>query len=199
MYWDRVAKFYNLFVNKSKPAYDEIIELSKNYISKSDLVLELGAGPGTISKDLGKLSGKLIVTDGYKNMIKEAEKNLIGVENIVIRQENIENLSFEDKSMDKIFIGNTLHILNNPIKAMNEITRVLKDDGLLIAPNFVRTESVKGKFLSKILKFSGCPMKRYWTKENYIEFLESNGFEYIFMKLIKSNVDIVYIVLKKRA
>lgn len=197
MYWDKVAKIYNLFVNKSKVTYDEIIEISRNYISKEDLVLELGAGPGTISKDLAKFSGKLIVTDGFKNMVKECRKNLKDIENIVVKQEDIENLSFVDKYVDVVFIGNTLHVLEDPVRALEEIKRVLKDDGILIAPNFVKTESIKSKFLRKALKFSGCPMKRYWTREGYIKFISENGFEPIFIKLIKGNIDVVYIAAKK--
>lgn len=198
MYWNRVAKFYNFFIKKSEDAYSKIINYSSDYIKKTDIVLELGAGPGTLSKGLSTLSGKLIVTDGFSNMVKEANKNLKDINNIEIQKEDIEKLSFKDKEFDVVFIANTLHVLDDPIIALEEIKRVLKDEGILIAPNFIKTDSLKGNFFKKILKISGCPMKYYWTRVEYINLLIENDFRIVKEKLIKANVDIEFVVLHKK-
>lgn len=42
-------------------------------------------------------------------------------------------------------IANALHIMPNPDKAISEICRVLKPNGVLFAPTFVRSESRKYK------------------------------------------------------
>ena len=43
----------------------------------------------------------------------------------------------EDEIFDVVVIANALHIMPQPEKALNEIHRVLKKDGILFAPTFV--------------------------------------------------------------
>ena len=45
-------------------------------------------------------------------------------------------LSYADRSFDAVIVSNALHIVPQPEKALAEIRRVLKDDGVLIAPTF---------------------------------------------------------------
>ncbi|MCR5024844.1 MAG: class I SAM-dependent methyltransferase [Lachnospiraceae bacterium] len=42
-----------------------------------------------------------------------------------------------DASFDAVIISNALHIIPDPEKALSEINRVPKKDGILIAPNFI--------------------------------------------------------------
>lgn len=46
--------------------------------------------------------------------------------------ENVERLSFEDGSIGTVIILNTLEHVEDPIRAMDEINRVLKNDGLVL-------------------------------------------------------------------
>lgn len=46
------------------------------------------------------------------------------------------NLPYADKSFDVVIVSNALHIVPEPEKALREIRRVLRDDGVLIAPTF---------------------------------------------------------------
>ena len=45
-------------------------------------------------------------------------------------------LSYADRSFDVVIVSNALHIVPQSEKALAEIRRVLKDDGVLIAPTF---------------------------------------------------------------
>ena len=45
------------------------------------------------------------------------------------------------KSFDVVIVSNALHIVPQPEKALREIKRVLKDDGVLIAPTFTHAEN----------------------------------------------------------
>ena len=47
------------------------------------------------------------------------------------------HLPYKDDSFDVVIIANALHVMFEPEKAVKEIERVLRKDGLLIAPNFV--------------------------------------------------------------
>jgi SAM-dependent methyltransferase len=41
-------------------------------------------------------------------------------------------LPFEDETFDKIFTVNTVYFWENPVEFLNEIYRVLKDDGTFV-------------------------------------------------------------------
>ena len=45
-------------------------------------------------------------------------------------------LPYAQKSFEVVIVSNALHIVPHPEKALQEIRRVLKDDGVLIAPTF---------------------------------------------------------------
>ncbi len=51
-------------------------------------------------------------------------------------------LPYADKSFDVVIVSNALHIVPQPEKALREIKRVLKDDGVLIAPTFTHAEKL---------------------------------------------------------
>ena len=56
-------------------------------------------------------------------------------------------LPYADESFDVVIVSNALHIVPQPEKALQEIKRVLKDDGVLIAPTFTHAGN----------SFSGLP------------------------------------------
>ena len=48
-------------------------------------------------------------------------------------------LPYAEVSFDVVIVSNALHIVPQPEKALAEIHRVLKDDGVLIAPTFTHS------------------------------------------------------------
>ena len=68
------------------------------------------------------------------------------------------------------------HIVPQPEKALQEIKRVLKDDGVLIAPTFTHAgNSFSGKVRAFFMKLAGFPLHSKWTSEDYLRFLSQNG------------------------
>ena len=54
---------------------------------------------------------------------------------------------------------------------MREIRRVLKDDGVLIAPTFTHAgNSFSGKVRAFFMKLAGFPLHSKWTSEEYLTF-----------------------------
>ena len=57
-----------------------------------------------------------------------------------------------------VIVSNALHIVPQPEKALAEIRRVLKDDGVLIAPTFTHAgNSFSGKVRAFFMKLAGFP------------------------------------------
>ena len=66
-----------------------------------------------------------------------------------------------------------------PAAALSEIKRVLKPDGLLIAPTFTAADSFLGRMKIKIMELSGFKVFNKWTPDEYLKFLRKNGFSVI--------------------
>ena len=80
------------------------------------------------------------------------------------------------KSFEVVIASNALHIVPHPEKAPQEIRRVLKDDGVLIAPTFTHADnSVSGKAKAFFHEYGGIPLHSRWTSEEYLRFLRQNG------------------------
>ena len=77
-----------------------------------------------------------------------------------------------------VIVSNALHIVPQPEKALAEIHRILRDDGVLIAPTFTHAEnSFFGNSKAFFLKLAGFPLHSRWTSEEYLCFLQQNGWD----------------------
>ena len=86
------------------------------------------------------------------------------------------DLPYADKSFDVVIVSNALHIVPEPEKALREIRRVLRDDGVLIAPTFTHLgNGLFGKIRAFFLKLAGFPLYHRWSTESYLQFLQQNG------------------------
>lgn len=92
--------------------------------------------------------------------------------------EDATGLSFSDNSFDVAIISNALHIMPEPVKVLTEIKRVLKPNGLLIAPTYSHghVRESTWNLNAKILKLIGFETYSKWTPDEYIEFIGNNGF-----------------------
>ena len=76
---------------------------------------------------------------------------------------------------------------------MAQIKRVLKDDGLLIAPNFILRKSSAKNLWQKILALAGIKFAHEWTAEEYLAFLRENGLKIGTSQIIKGRIDLLYV------
>ncbi len=100
-------------------------------LTKAKNVLEIGCGMGTITRELrDRTSAKITAIDIDERMIEVAKQR---VENVEFLVENVENLPLKDNKFDIILFQYLLLWVKNPIKAMNEIYRVCKKQGYVVA------------------------------------------------------------------
>lgn len=110
------------------PLYDEI------GLKNANKILDVGCGSGTVTKDIANYSkGKIISVDGSKNMIKVADKILKNNKNVELLISYAEDLPFENNVFDIVTCNLLLMWANNPQKVVNEMARVVKPNGKVLA------------------------------------------------------------------
>lgn len=195
--WDLYAPIYERAMRGDHKIYKIMYHRIPKVIAGKD-VLEIATGPGLLAKHVAYAANKMIATDYSEGMIKEARKGECP-DNLTFEVADATNLPFEGKSFDVVLIANALHVMPNPEKALKEIDRVLKDGGLLIAPNFVNH---RGGFISRIwsniLKIAGISFEHQWSTDEYRGFLEKNGWKVENFEEMQARIPIVYVECVRR-
>ena len=173
-FWDRNAGRYDRFVRKDREVYEKMYELIRPVV-KDKTVLELATGTGLIARHIIKAAAHIEATDASVEMIAEAKRDNQSAK-LHFSVQDMFRLPYADKSFDVVIVSNALHIVPQPEKALAEIHRVLKDDGVLIAPTFTHAgNSFSGKVRAFFMKLAGFPLHSKWTSEEYLRFLRQNG------------------------
>ena len=131
-FWDKNAGRYDRFMRKDRAAYDEMYELIRPVV-KAKTVLELATGTGLIAKHIVNAAAHIEATDASAEMIAEAKRDNHSAK-LHFSVQDMFRLPYADKSFDVVIVSNALHIVPQPEKALQEIKRVLKEDGLHSAP-----------------------------------------------------------------
>ncbi len=106
-------------------------------IKKSDHVLEIGCGTGSLLKRIANEleNGSIEGIDFSKTMIsvaKNKNKRHVLKKKAIIRLGNFDELRFENNSYDKIFSVNTIYFWNNPVSTISKAIDLLKADGMMV-------------------------------------------------------------------
>ena len=189
--WNVFAPVYEFAMRSQKNIYDYMYERIGE-VAKGKDVLELATGPGMIARHIAPLAKSVIATDFAPKMIETARKAK-NPENLNFEVADATSLRFEDKSFDVVVIANALHIIPNPEKALTEIRRVLKDDGVLIAPNFIFHEGGKRNLWQKFLSLVGVRFAHEWSENEYRSFLIANGWPIEMCIVLKGRIDLAYV------
>ena len=190
-FWDRNAGLYNRFMRKDRAAYEKMYELIRPVV-KAETVLELATGTGLIAKNIVKSANHIEATDASAEMIAEAKRDNSSAK-LHFSVQDMFCLPYADKSFDVVIVSNALHIVPQPEKALREIRRVLKDDGVLIAPTFTHSEnSFFGKVRAFFMKLAGFPLHSKWTNEEYLAFLRQNGWTVQKSFVLKASFPLTY-------
>ena len=190
-FWNRNAKRYDRFMRKDRAAYEKLYELIRPVV-KARTVLELAAGTGLIAKNIVRAASHIEVTDASEEMITEAKRNNRSAK-LHFSVQDMFHLPYADKSFDVVIVSNALHIVPQPEKALAEIRRVLKDDGVLIAPTFTHAgNSFSGKVKAFFMKLAGFPLHSRWTSEEYLRFLRQNSWTVRKSAVLKASFPLTY-------
>ena len=190
-FWDKNAGRYDRFMRKDRAAYEKMYALIRPVV-RAKMVLELAAGTGLIAKNIVNAAAHIEATDASAKMIVEARRDNRSAK-LHFSVQDMFRLPYADRSFDVVIVSNALHIVPQPEKALAEIRRVLKDDGVLIAPTFTHAEnSFSGKVKAFFMKLAGFPLHSRWTSAEYLRFLRQNGWTVRKSTVLKASFPLSY-------
>ena len=190
-FWDRNAGRYDRFMRKDRAAYEEMYALIRPVV-KAKTVLELATGTGLIAKHIVNAAAHIEATDASAEMILEAKRDNQSAK-LHFSVQDMFRLPYADKSFDAVIVSNALHIVPQPEKALAEIRRVLKDDGVLIAPTFTHGNStLQGRIKLFFMKLAGFPLNSRWSSADYLTFLRQNGWSVRKSAVLKASFPLTY-------
>ena len=195
-FWDRTAIIYDRFMRRDAAAYDRMYALLRPVV-RDKTVLELAAGTGLIAKHIANAAEYIEVTDASEQMIRQAEREN-HAENLHFSVQDMFCLPYADAAFDVVIVSNALHIVPQPEKSLREIKRVLKDDGVLIAPTFTHAEnSFSGKGRVFLMRLAGFPLHSRWTSGEYLVFLTENGWTVRKSIVLQASFPLTYVECEK--
>lgn len=199
--WDMYAPLYERFMRTDEKVYAFMYRRIPKVV-KGRSVLEVATGPGLLARHISPYARCTVATDYSEGMIREAKKaasDLPSGTQLVFEVADAAALPYEDASFDVVIISNALHVMDHPEQALAEASRVLKDNGVLIAPNFVHGRlTMREKAWSRVLSMAGIDFRHQWTPEEYRAFLEANGWEVVNACGLGSFIPLVYTECRKK-
>jgi phosphatidylethanolamine/phosphatidyl-N-methylethanolamine N-methyltransferase len=200
-FWDKFASHYDSFIrNVVGKTYKSILENMDSELNANQAVLEIGTGTGIIPFVIFSKVSSIVATDISPDMIKIAAQKQadLNIRNIDFQVQDSYNLAFPDKSFGVVIASNLLHLLYEPEKPLAEVMRVMKDDGIFIAPTFCVGENRKSKVITTVAGIiSGFKIINNWSIREFKIMLLNNGFKEIKVVRIDGRFPLVYVVLTK--
>ena len=119
--------------------------IQRSGIKEGMKVLDLGCGSGAYTTFIARVvgeKGKVYAVDIQPQMLKQLESKLNrpenkDIKNIETKIASVYNLPFENGSFDIVSMVTVLQEIPNKHKALQEIKRVLKSDGILAVTEFL--------------------------------------------------------------
>jgi len=147
--FDAVARFYDSFCfiveGFTSRHRRELLRRAKGKI------LEIGVGTGGSFKDYPP-GQQIVSVDISQEMLRRAEQKRSNYNGrIELREEDVQNLSFEDEVFDTVFSSWVFCSVTDPTKGLSEVRRVLKKGGQLLMLEHVRSNNkMLGRLMDKL-------------------------------------------------
>ena len=200
-FWDKFANNYDSFIkNTVNKTYETVLANIDSELGLNKTLLEIGTGTGIISFSICSKVSSIVATDISPKMIRIANQKQkdSNIKNIDFQVQDSYNLTFPDKSFDIVIASNLLHLLYEPEKPIKEVQRVLKDNGIFIAPTFCVGDNIKSTIIANVAGFfSGFKVVNKWSINDFKSMLTNNGLIIDKAIRIDGRFPLAYIVMKK--
>lgn len=175
-FWRRWAGLYDGFMRSSGPLYNRMAALMRERLRPDMNALELCCGTGMLSERIAGCVCSLEATDYAPEMIEQAKRKPCAAR-VRFGVQDATALPYAPQTFDAVIIANALHIMPEPERALAEIRRVLRADGVLIAPTFVHGEGLGFRLRARAMALAGFRVSSRWNAQQLEAFIAANGFD----------------------
>lgn len=198
-FWNQNASSYDRKTRALCKSYQMVIDRISREIDKGQKVLEVATGTGIIALKLAERAGFVEAIDFAPVMIEVAREKAfrLGVANITFSVANAYHLEFPDLIFDAVVMSNALHVMQRPETALAEARRVLKKDGVLVAPTYCHGQNLRSRLLSRVMALTGFKAYHRFTLETYLALIATNGFTIDKSVLLPDLIPVAYVVARK--
>ena len=194
-YWERHARRYDKATRFLARPVPRMLELAVGAANGRARVLEVAAGTGLVTTAIAPVVGALIATDYAEAMVQQLEARVrsAGLANVTCEQADLYALRFDGATFDAVFAANVLHLVPDLEGALTSLRRMLKPDGLLVAPTYLHDETIVAAVLSRLFGLTGFPGRRRFTAKSLREALEAAGLRIVHAETIAGPFPIGYV------
>jgi len=166
--------------------------------SKLGSLLELGCGNGTYTSSLIDAAKSIVATDVSQPMLEVTKIRFEHEPKVLVEQADCFALRYKDATFDTVFMANLLHVIPNPVNALQECMRVLKPGGQIIVVSFTLHDmsfcnklALKYRYVRKYGAKSGN--STLMTPVLAHELAASVGFQNVSTEMLGKRVKAVYL------
>lgn len=201
-FWDNAAEKYSKSAVGNEKVYQEKLEATQKYFTEESEVLELACGTGSTSIHHAPLVKHILATDISNSMldIGRGRASEAGIENITFQQATVENLEAQPASFDVVLALNILHLIEDPVAAVNKVSTLLKPGGYFVTGTACLGDVVFNyyRFIIPILRLLGKAPPVHYVKRSDLEgsFADA-GLEIVFQRP-PAKGEAAFIIVRKR-
>ncbi|HKG35879.1 MAG TPA: methyltransferase domain-containing protein [Solirubrobacterales bacterium] len=170
------------------PGMQEEIRIARLLLGlrPGDGVLDVACGPGNFSRAFARVvgdSGLVVGLDASATMLERGASELrrSGPDNLALIRGDATDLPFVDESFDAVCCFAALHLFDDPLGGLDEMTRVLTPGGrIAVMTSVQRKLAPRGPFKPISERLSGM---RVFGQDEVAEALEHRGFADIHQRL----------------
>lgn len=172
-FWDRIAQKYAADPIKDMAGYERTIARTRDWLSASHSVLELGCGTGTSALLLAPSVARIIGSDVSAAMVAIATEKASaqGCHNVSFVVGAADDAIGDEGSCDAVLAFHLLHLVADRQAAFRQIRRLLKPGGLFISKTPCLAEM-------NVLIRLAVPVMRMIGKAPHVSFFTAEALEH---------------------
>ena len=189
-YFDRWAKTYDTGRISQWFQYTQSLAINALAPTEDSNVLDLGCGTGAAVLQLGQflVEGRACGVDISEEMVRQASAKIPEelIARVEFRQGSSDAIPYADETFDGIICTNSFHHYPDPVQALQEMQRVLKDNGQIVVLDNAPDLSWYTWLWDKILRVIETGHIRYYPSQELGGFFREAGLKNVKLRYLQN-------------